>query len=427
MPSRAFPPRHVDPMAAHPASNDSDEEDEEEEVDLVMIMNEMTTAERRRVYALKGLMADYNAVRSQLRDELAQLQLEHHNAVKRLHDIRNAIVLGTRDITPEEVAKLPADAAASSSSAAEKPSAPAAEGGKKKKGVKVMAPGDESASKAVAKAGETENGGIPDFWLTALENTEVFSGMITERDRPALRHLMDITSTFIDDDPRKGVVLTFSFSKNEFFTDATLVKTYHMEFNEEDNDIEIGKIEGCPIHWTSPKSNLTVVVKQKKQRNKNTKQVRVVEKEEKCDSFFNFFTPPKEPSADDKDDSDADDEDDEFYEQEVEMDIEAGQALMEEVVPKAAYYYTGKSVEDVAKELQKQFGFGLLGDDDEEDEEEESEEDDSGDEGGAAAAGGVNFRAMVQGRGGAGAGRGGAGRGGAAGQQPPQQQECKQQ
>lgn len=134
-----------------------------------------------------------------------------------------------------------------------------------------------------------------------------------------------------------------------------------MEANEDDDQNEIAKIEGCTIHWTSPKNNLTVIVKQKKQRNKNTKQIRVVEREEKCESFFHFFNPPKDPheNEEENDDDKNDEGDEDFYDEEVAQDIEAGQVLIEALVPRAAYYYSGKAVEEVAKELRQAYGGDL--------------------------------------------------------------------
>lgn len=390
----AFPPRHVDPA---PQAIAISSDDEEEEYDLIEAMNEMTTHERRKVYALKGLFNDVKAVRSDMRAELDALRLEYHAKAQRLMEMRREIVTGARDITPEEIAKIPAAAAA------------AAEAPAKKKGVSVVAPSDEKANADLVAAAASPSGGIPNFWLTALANTEEIAAMITERDRPALGYLKDVTSEFINGKPSEGVVLTFVFAENPYFSNATLTKTYHMEYNEDDQSMEIGDIVGTEIEWKSKEQNLTVVVKQKKQRNKRSKEIRIVEREEKCESFFNFFTPPQPPSSDADEDED-DENDEEFYQQEVEMDIEAGQVLMEQLVHKAAFYYSGKSVEEVAQMLRGRFGFGEDDDDDEESDEEDE-----------LAEGDVDFRAMVNKNKGGGKGP----QGGAAG--APQQPECKQQ
>lgn len=92
----------------------------------------------------------------------------------------------------------------------------------------------------------------------------------------------------------------------------------------------------------------------------------MVEREEKCESFFHFFNPPKDPHQGEDDgndnkhgDNDDDEDEDDFYEEEVAQDIEAGQVLIEALVPRAAYYYSGKAVEEVAKELSQAYGGDL--------------------------------------------------------------------
>ena len=87
----------------------------------------------------------------------------------------------------------------------------------------------------------------------------------------------------------------------------------------------------------------------------------MVDREEKCESFFHFFNPPRDPheGEEDGDDDEDDDDEDDFYEEEVAQDIEAGQVLIEALAPRAAYYYSGKAVEEVAKELSQAYGGDL--------------------------------------------------------------------
>lgn len=396
---------------ADPAQDiDSASEATTERVNLVEVMNEMTVAERRRVYALQGLLKEYHAVRAQMRAEIAALTKESAAECEKIFDARRDIVTGARDITAEEVQRIGATPASSSEAPDAKPEKPAV-----KKGVKIVDPVDEKQNSELVKAAASPSGGIPRFWLTAMSNSEALNGLITEKDRDALAHLTNIEKTFIDEDPEKGDCLVFYFSPNEYFTNATLTKEYHTEYDEDHGEMRISDVVGCTIDWKSPKKNLTVIVKQKKQRNKKSGQMRVVEREEPCESFFNFFSPPTKDDEDDEDD-----EDDNFFEQEMEMDVEAGTALLEAVVPRAIYYYTGEAVVEAGKELREQFGFGEEEQEEEEDEDEEEEDDE--------AAGKSNFRNIVRQRGGGGgAGRGrGAGGAGGAGAQPPQQ-ECKQQ
>jgi nucleosome assembly protein 1-like 1 len=78
---------------------------------------------------------------------------------------------------------------------------------------------------------------------------------ITERDEVVLAHLVDITSCPLEGE-QKGFVLDFHFTKNEFFSNAVISKTYHM-IDDEDPILE--SAEGTEIQWL-PGKNLCVKV-----------------------------------------------------------------------------------------------------------------------------------------------------------------------
>ncbi|KAG5497637.1 hypothetical protein JKF63_03902 [Porcisia hertigi] len=400
---------HVDPNLRD--TSDASETSSSE-VDMIAVMTEMTVAERRRVYALQGLLKDYYEVRRQLRAEISALTNEYAAKNQKLFDARREIVTGARDITAEEMQRIGCTAAPTGSENLES-AAPA------KKSVKIVDPVDTKQKSALEAAAASPSGGIPAFWLTAMSNSEAVSSTIMEKDRDALMHLTDIERGFVEGDPEKGDRLVFHFSPNEYFTNATLTKEYHTEYDEDHGEPRITDVIGCDIKWKSSKKNLTVTVKQKKQRNKKTGQMRVVEREEPCGSFFNFFSPPN-PDEDDEDE----DDDDDFLEQEMEMDVEVGTALTEMVVPRAIFHYTGEAVVETGKELREQFGFGNEDDEESDDDDEGDDDDDDDDDDEDEATGGAsNFRNIVRQRGG---GIASGGRGGATGQQPPKQ-ECKQQ
>ncbi len=46
--------------------------------------------------------------------------------------------------------------------------------------------------------------GIPDFWLTALQNNHFFDAAITEKDIEVLRFLEDISFDYVTDEPWVG-------------------------------------------------------------------------------------------------------------------------------------------------------------------------------------------------------------------------------
>nr|CCC92797.1 putative nucleosome assembly protein-like protein [Trypanosoma congolense IL3000] len=420
MRGQKVPPKYSDPVNLH-GDEDDEEDDEEEELDLLKVMSDMKVHERRNVYALKGLLNEYKKVRAQFREELAQLEVEHLRDAKRFHDIRTEIVCGIRDVTDDEVAaaKVTADANEKSSGVREISSSDDDESRKTgKKSVRVVAPQEESSR--LESAAASPNGGVPDFWLTAMCNSEVLDAMITERDRPALSHLRDITLEHIDGDPRRGFLINFHFAPNEYFDNAILSKKYTMEFDEDSGELEIDSMVATPVDWKSREKNLTVILKKRKQRHKNSKATRVVTREEQCPSFFNFFTNPfldDEDSNEEQNEKDKDkkkindDDEDECEEKVAELHIEMGQILMEELIPKAAFYYTGKSVEQAALELRKQLS---IDDDDDDDDDDETDDEKPG-----------NCKSSIHQRGTSGNNREGNSGGGRA--KPKEQKECKQQ
>ncbi|KAG8339767.1 putative Nucleosome assembly protein (NAP) [Trypanosoma vivax] len=364
--------RHADPVNFHATGSD---DEEGEEFDLVKVMNEMKVHERRKVYALKGLLDEYKAVRRQFRDELGLLQIEHLQAAQKLYDIRTSIVCGQRDITDDELAAAGAKEVGASG-VCEIPSSDGEDDTEKnkkaKKSVRVITP-SEACDPLEAAAGKPD-GGIPNFWLTAMCNTEALDSMITERDRHALSYLRDIKLEHVEGDPQKGVQIDFYFAPNEYFKNTVLSKTYRMVFDEDSGEMEIDSMKATPVEWLSPEKNLTIVIKKKKQRHKSSKSIRVVTREENCPSFFNLFKNPLGDEDDEDDNKNEEDDDDE--EEMAELHIEAGQVLMEEIVPKAAFYYTGKSVEQAALALKEKFGSHFDTDTDEDDDDEDENEDD---------------------------------------------------
>jgi nucleosome assembly protein 1-like 1 len=396
-----YPPqKHIDPMAQESDSDEEIDDEEEEEVDILEVMQDMGLNQRRKVYALKGLLKKYRDMRRLFKDEMHALELKFLVSDKVMFEARRQVIAGEREVTAEEVAAV--QVATTESTIEEIPSDDEKEEKKPRKGVTVVTPADEKAKSALQAAGESATGGIPEFWLTAMKNNEVLEGMITERDEEALKFLTDITTEYIDNDPRKGFTLAFHFAKNDIFSNAILSKKYFMVDDEtviDDDEQTLDKVEGCEIDWASVEKKLTVVIKTKKQRHKSGKGVRVVQREEKCPSFFNFFTAPVEPE-----DEEEEDEEELPYEDALEMDYEAGLAIRQNLIPRAVHYYSGKAIEEIAAGLNFPYG-----DDDEEedDEEEESEEEEE-----------VAAKPIRGGRG----GRGGA--------QPPAKaggKDCKQQ
>jgi nucleosome assembly protein 1-like 1 len=362
MPPAKVPP----PQEVEEEEEEVDEEDgaDIEDVPPAEFLKSLEPPQRKCVFALKGLLASYRAARAELRAKIAALEAEFANEVAPLIEKRRQIVAGEHEVTEEETAK---GADAKASGVEEIPSDDEKEKAGKRKGVKVITPADVAAKNALEAADASATGGIPEFWLTAMKHHEVVESLITPRDEAALKFLTNVTSERL---ANSGFALHFHFAENPFFTNTVLTKKFIMEVDEHDDtdDSSLDHSEGTPIEWKNLEQNLTIVLKQKKQRHKSGKGVRIVQRQEPVPSFFRFFA--EEPKEDAE--TEADSAALEFYDPQLEF--ESGVAMHLSVVPRAAYYYSGKSVEDIATSLQMDGAFGFNGEDEEGEEEEEEEE-----------------------------------------------------
>lgn len=389
------------PQPPKEPSEDSYEEEEEEHdgdetiesVDPVEFIKSLTVDKRRRVYALKSITKKYRALRKSLNSELDELKMEFQKTLEPLFETRRQIVSGEREATDEEVA---AGTSADESRVEEVPDSdeekekeepkPAPKG---KKSVKIASPSEDAAKAALKAAAQNPNGGIPGFWYTTLANNEVCESMIGPKDQEALNFLANITSAELPN--RGGFKIEFHFNENPFFENKVLTKTYKTEGSEGasptddgDDGEAIVSSEGCEIKWKAPEKNLLVQIKQKKQRHKSGKGVRIIQKEERVESFFWFFLPPYDPEEDEKPDwyptyavrKAEPEEDMPSWDEEQELDFEVGIAIHMNVVRRAAHYFSGKSIEEIASGIFASMG----GEDDEEDNDEEEEEEEEEEE-----------------------------------------------
>ena len=65
---------------------------------------------------------------------------------------------------------------------------------------------------------ETDEKGIPGFWLQSLATHPSIGYLITEEDEPALEALSDIKCEY--DEEFKSFTLYFYFKENDFFTNS---------------------------------------------------------------------------------------------------------------------------------------------------------------------------------------------------------------
>lgn len=270
---------------------------------------------RRRVNALKNLQAKSVHIEADFYRQVHNLEVEYAQKHQELNHKRNLIVNGEYEPIDEEcefksqIDELPTEL-------------------KEKLSV---ANGPDGAK-------DTNEKGIPEFWVTLLKNTDIIGDMIQEHDEQILKHLTNIDVTLTKEP--MTFTLHFYFSPNEYFTNTVLTKEYIMKCQPDEEDIfefdgpEIVSCKGTKIDWKSEK-NVTVKKIKKKQKHKAKGATRFVTKEVKTDSFFNFFDPPVETE-------DMDDESKEV----LNADFEIGQIIRDRIIPRAVLYYTGEAHDD---------------------------------------------------------------------------------
>ena len=171
------------------------------------------------------------------------MRLQYNDLYAPLYERRNAIITGAVAPTAEEI----------------------------EAGEQLSAKDDEEY--VPLPKGSTATSAIPVFWLTALRNHIGLSELITDRDSAALKHLVDVRLSYLDDlsnlKTKPGFKLTFTFSENEYFENDTLEKTY---FYQEEagyfGDMAYDHAIGTEIKWKEDK-DLTKKFEIKKQRNKS--------------------------------------------------------------------------------------------------------------------------------------------------------------
>jgi len=133
--------------------------------------------------------------------------------------------------------------------------------------------------------------GVSGFWLRAMLFNPNIAKSITEKDRPILLHLQEVSCVLHDKDPAGyGFDLIFTFEKNDYFeNEAPLKKSFVMA---KQNIIEV--CEGTEITW---KEGRDPTKKKTKKKNKKTKKTET--KTVDCESFFSFFKSAAIPDSKD--------------------------------------------------------------------------------------------------------------------------------
>ena len=264
--------------------------------------------------------------------------------------------------------------------------------------------------------------GVPYFWYHVLMNnvsTREILGM-SDRDKEALKYLVDITSETLPRQPdtlpaeddsdgdgegnsegedtigndggnssgkgapraviRTGYRLVFTFQQNPFFSDTVLTKTYHTYEDVSTGESTYDTTEATRPNWF-PGKDLTVHLVKKTQRargrggrSKRASGVsRVVTVEEPCPSFFQFFIPPELGSA-----TEMSCEDVEFASESIQDDCYLGTVIKDDIIPRALLWYRGECDDDDDDDEDDDGYF----DDDDDDEDEYGDDDDDDEDGG---------------------------------------------
>jgi len=315
---------------------------------------------QERVKALKHLHSERVKLEKQFEKELQDLEKKYESLYQPFTNRRFEIITGASEPNPVELIEEKKEETKSEETKQEVTAVVKKEEGKEE---------------------EKDIKGVPEFWLLALKHHEDFGSMVTERDEEALKHLIDIRVTPVEDSP-DSFSIEFHFGPNEFFENSLIKKTYVLKENDTDGEVLYDHVESSDIKWKGSK-NLTVKKVTKTQKKKGGRRggrggkggpATTVTVEEPTESFFHFFNPE---NAFQMYNGGLAEEDEEGFDEEgglqefLEVDYELGLELKEKIIPHGVMWYTGENMNQ------------MLGEEDEEDDEEndpDNEEDEEEDE-----------------------------------------------
>ena len=293
-----------------------------------------------RVRALRKYQLEYNELEAEFMRRICQLENEYRSKFDEVLQKRSAVVLGLME--PSEADKQfgvdekegPEEGKGGSMET---------ESGAISDGVKELSIG-EKAGGVGAETGTDHTGtrGIPNFWLTALQNVQLLESNIYTHDVPILSALQDIKMVYPNKDGL-DFTIEFYFADNEYFSDRVLTKQYNVKCEVDPDEPfgftgpEIINCKGCDIHWNKGK-NVTRRHIRRRTKDKKITSPKYVTKVEPQESFFMFFSPPvvKDFLEDMSDDS----------RNELETDFTLGEVIKEKVITRAVLYFTGEMEED---------------------------------------------------------------------------------
>lgn len=199
---------------------------------------------RRRVAGLKGIQKEHSKIEAEFHEEVLSLEKKYFTKFKPLYEKRSSIVNGKAEPSENEVLT----------------------GRDSEEKHDQELPNKQGDVGEKSEPSDSQEAGIPEFWLSAMKNQISLAEMITEKDEGALRHLTDIRMEYL---PQPGFRLIFEFDDNDYFHNKTISKTYfYQDETGYGGDFIYDHAEGEKINWKQGK-DLTVRFESKKQRNKS--------------------------------------------------------------------------------------------------------------------------------------------------------------
>lgn len=125
---------------------------------------------------------------------------------------------------------------------------------------------EEQKKYEIGKHDTAAETGIPEFWLTALQNASNFV-VINENDEKILKHLNEIK--VVNKEDKLSFTVEFHFSANEWFSDSVLTKTYLFDTK----DHQLHGVQRSGVNWKSEDKVPNKIIKTKTIKSKTLNKI----------------------------------------------------------------------------------------------------------------------------------------------------------
>ena len=125
---------------------------------------------------------------------------------------------------------------------------------------------EEQKKYEIGKHDTAAETGIPEFWLTALQNASNFV-VINENDEKILKHLNEIK--VVNKEDKLSFTVEFLFLANEWFSDSVLTKTYLFDTK----DHQLHGVQRSGVNWKSGDKVPNKIIKTKTIKSKTLNKI----------------------------------------------------------------------------------------------------------------------------------------------------------